>query len=195
MLEPLLGYKSTWRVLSLIAETPRKEINTTTIRKETKLGNQAIEETLRRLVKANILIEHKGKPSLYRLNLEHPYTQHLLPLFETERRALRHLDYPIRTALAELLRNVINQDDFSAVYLFGSHAKGYAREESDIDIALIYNKQPNELEISELQEKTKKLGNTQIHTFTTEEFKKSTPMTEQIKKEGINLLILMPQEK
>ena len=173
MLEPVLGYKSAWRILSLCAETPRKELNTTIIRRETKLGNQSIEETLRRLVAANILLEKKGKPSLYRLNLEQPFTPHLLSLFEIERRALRHLDYPIRAALAELLRNVIGQEGFETAYLFGSHAKGYAREDSDIDVAIIFNTHPNAIEIAALQEKTNRLGNIQLHTFSTKEFKKA----------------------
>ncbi len=183
MLEPLLGYKSAWRLLALFAETPRKELDTAILRRETRLGNQSLEDALRRLVAGNLLLEHRGKPSKYRLNLEHPATQHLLALCDEERRALRQLDYPLRIALAELLRRVVERPGFQRALLFGSHAKGYARPESDIDVALVFAAPPDELWLSTIKKEAK----LQLHSFSLAEFTEDSPIVRQIKDEGIDL--------
>lgn len=59
MLEAILGYKSTWRILSLLLETPRKLISRTEIYKHTKLGNSPLSKGLERLTKTNIIIKEK----------------------------------------------------------------------------------------------------------------------------------------
>ncbi len=183
MLEPVLGYKSAWRLLSLFAETPRKELDTSRIRQETGIGNQSLENGLRRLVAAHLLLERRGKPSRYLLNLEHPTTKHLLVLLDEERRSLRQLDYPVRVALAELLRQIAEHPGFMRALLFGSHAKGYARPESDIDVALVFSEKPDELWVAAVQKDVKM----QIHVFSGEEFEEGSSLAKQIRSEGIDL--------
>jgi predicted nucleotidyltransferase len=46
---------------------------------------------------------------------------------------------PIETALREFFRN---QPAFVAVYLYGSHARGKARADSDVDLGLLYATPP-----------------------------------------------------
>lgn len=52
-----------------------------------------------------------------------------------------------------IVNNLINELDLEFIYLFGSFAKGEARDDSDIDIAIYPNKQINSYELFLLSNK------------------------------------------
>ena len=187
MLEPVLGYKSAWRVLTFFAEAPKKEYGRAFLREQTLLGNQALDNALRRLVAAGILLQERNR---YRLDLGNETANLLLQLIEKERARLRHLDYRFRLLLAELLRKLFDAfADLELAYLFGSHARGTARETSDIDVALIFSGPPKEVELVSIADWASERFATrvQLHAFSRAEFGASA-VAKQVYSEGIPLL-------
>jgi len=80
---------------------------------------------------------------------------------------------------------------FSAMYLFGSHAKGKAHEWSDIDVAVISNKLKKNYEINRAMLRNICMDvdiRIEPHGFTEEDFKdNSDPLAYEIRKTGIKV--------
>jgi len=87
---------------------------------------------------------------------------------------------------AELVKNSY---DYQKVILFGSYAKGNARKDSDIDIAIIFSDYDNRLERQfELLKLTRKID-TRIepHPFREKEFDYSNPLVNEIVSHGMEV--------
>jgi len=80
---------------------------------------------------------------------------------------------------AETLRNSF---DFKKVILFGSYAKGNHREDSDIDIAVVFSDYANRLDRQVELMKLTRLIDTRIepHPFRENEFEISNPFVNEI---------------
>lgn len=191
MLEPILGYKSSWRILSLLLETPRKPVSRKELFEHTKLGNAPLSHGLNRLARAGLIIKvKKGKKESYYVNVDDEYSKLIKELWEKEKIKLRSLDYEIKIIISEFLRSIIESSDLNQAILFGSWAKGTASANSDIDLALIFKGDVKELEVAKI---TKSLENKfgkeiQAHCFTEKGFEKKNALINEIKKDGIVLL-------
>ena len=81
---------------------------------------------------------------------------------------------------------------FSAIYLFGSHAKGNARKWSDIDVAVVSdklkrNRDKNRFLLWHIRRKVDSM--IEPHGFTVKGFQdNSDPMVYEIKKTGIKIV-------
>ncbi len=193
LIEPLLGYKSTWRILNLLFETPRKPVSRPELLHHTKLGNAPLSKGLSRLVAAEILsLEKRGKKEFYYINESNQYAVILKTLWEKERKDLRILPYKINLILSEFIRG-LNETcrEIKSIILFGSHAKGTASIHSDLDLAVIFKKNlEEELLTRQVASKLEKKFKTsiQIHPFTNKFFQKKNNLINEIKNDGINLL-------
>ncbi|MBU2638811.1 MAG: nucleotidyltransferase domain-containing protein [Nanoarchaeota archaeon] len=194
MLETVLGYKSSWRVLGLLSETPAKPIARTDIKRYTQLGNEAVNQALKRLVLANILVKEKrGKKEAYYINLSDEVSKRLLELLRAERAHLKNISFDVMLVLNEFGRKVIEKTTFvSGIFLFGSVAKGIARANSDIDVALIISKKDirQELIITHIADSVSKQfkRKIQVHYCTEYEFANSkSALLGDIRNEGIIL--------
>ncbi len=192
LIEPILGYKSTWRILSLLLETPRKLVSRKELFEFTHLGNEPLSRGLSRLVKAGFLIREKnGRKEFYYVNIANDYMVLAKELWEKERRRTRNLDYEIKLIVSEFVRIVLEFPDIRKVILFGSHAKGTASVRSDIDLAVIFaDEKREETEITRivkiLEEKFNK--EIQVHSLTEKSFVGKSKLVAEIRKEGIVLL-------
>jgi predicted nucleotidyltransferase len=189
---PLLGYKSTWRILDLLFETPRKLISRVELLNFTKLGNSALSKGLNRLVKNGIIIlEQKGKKEFYYVDEKNEYAGLLIELWKKENRSLRNLPYNIKLILSDFLRNLNDScSEVDRVILFGSQAKGTASINSDIDIAVIFTENlTQEMEVTKIVHKLEKQFKIkiQIHYFTSRSFSAKNKLVEEINADGIVL--------
>jgi len=93
--------------------------------------------------------------------------------------------------IAQRYTNVLkNTFDLKKVILFGSYAKGNPREDSDIDIAVVFSGYANRLDQQvELMKLTRKID-TRIepHPFREEEFKMSNPFVNEIMTYGTEIV-------
>lgn len=194
MLETALGYKSSWRILELLSETPAKPVSRTDIKNHTQLGNEAVNSALRRLVLVNMLVKEKrGRKEAYYINLSNEFSRRIIELLRDERAQLKNIPFDALLVLNEFTRRLIEKTAFaSRLFLFGSVAKGTARVNSDIDVALIVSKKDTAQELRvthiidslSMQFKRK----VQAHYFTGDEFASSkSPLLEDIRNEGIEL--------
>jgi uncharacterized protein len=89
------------------------------------------------------------------------------------------------------IQKVSQEIKIDALYLFGSYAKGNAKEYSDIDLAIV----SENFEGSRFFDK-KKLNkfilstssDFEVHPFNTKEFNKENPFVEEILKTGIKII-------
>lgn len=192
LIEPLLGYKSTWRILNLLFETPRKPVSRKELFIYTKLGNAPLSRALDRLHRANIILLEKQKnKEFYYINQHNDFALILFDLWKKEKQQLRQLPYDISVILCEFLRAVNeNCKSVERVILFGSHAKGTASLQSDIDIAVIFeHDHQEELLVAKIAQKIERQRKVeiQIHSFTLKNFQTSNKLIEEIKLTGISL--------
>lgn len=192
LIEPILGYKSTWRILSLLFETPRKPVSRSELFKFTKLGNAPLSRGLERLLRAELLVwEKRGNKDFYYINESNKYVQNLKQLWEMERKSLRNLPFSITIVLNEFLRSLNDSvTGIEKVILFGSQAKGTASIHSDIDLAVIFEANlTQEIFITKIIKKLEKQFKVkiQVHYFTSSSFKAKNKLTEEIGLDGIIL--------
>lgn len=190
LIEPILGYKSSLRILSLLFETPRKLVSRMELFEFTKLGNAPLSKGLSRLVKAGmIILEKRGKKEFYYVNIGNNYTKLMGELWESEKKDTRQLDYDVKIIVSEFIRQL--PSDVKKVILFGSWAKGTASIKSDIDLAVIFEEEiRSEMEITrsikKLEQKFRK--EIQAHYFTEKSFNAGNKLTLEIKRDGISML-------
>ena len=191
LLEPLLGYKSSWRIFGLLAETPRKPVSRRDVLRLTRLGNAPLSRALDRLSKAGILIlEKRGNKEFYYLNERNEYAQLLAELWKKEQKSLRNLPYHLQVILSEFLRSMHDACNAQKMILFGSHAKGTASLHSDIDLAIVSDSVKDGIKISRIVKKIEQMFTItiQVHFFLTESFSGKSSLLQEIKNEGIDLM-------
>ncbi len=101
-------------------------------------------------------------------------------------------DSDITNITSKFLLEVAPDYPIKEAYLFGSYAKGNAREESDIDIAIVSDKFEGNRFMDRL-----KLGkyilkvsyDIQVHPFSVEDFTEDDPFVKEIKETGIRLKV------
>jgi uncharacterized protein len=192
LIEPILGYKSTWRILELLLETPRKLVSRKDLFQHTMLGNAPLSFGLKRLVMAGILVkEKKGKKEFYYVDEANEYSRIIKDLWEEERKSLRNLDYDIKVIASDFVRMSLDVADITKIVLFGSWAKGNASIRSDIDLAVVFKKDHKaEIELTRIVDVLEKKYSKeiQVHCFTEKNFSKKDKLINEIKKEGVWLL-------
>ena len=115
MLETALGYKSSWRILGLLSETPTKPVSRTDIKNYTQLGNEAVNSALRRLTLMNMLIKEKrGKKETYYLDLSNELSKSILGLLRAERAQLKNISFDTLLILSEFTRKLIEKTAFAS---------------------------------------------------------------------------------
>ncbi len=121
-----------------------------------------------------------------------PYNK-LIKLLRAERAHLKNIPFDDLLILNEFIRRLIEKTAFaSRLFLFGSVAKGTARVNSDIDVALIVSKKDTaqELIVTHIlvSLSTQFKRKVQAHYFTEGELASSkSPLLEDIRNEGIEL--------
>lgn len=193
LIEPLLGYKSTWRILELLFETPRKPVSRVELFKYTKLGNAPLSRGLERLTLAGVITKEKhGRKESYYINEINEYARTFQELWRKEQMSLRNLPFNVKTVSSEFVRRINeNCREVSKIILFGSHAKGTASIHSDIDLAVVFSTTLiQEIEVTRIVHKLEKQFKVkiQVHYFTEKSFSGKSKLMGEIKNDGISLV-------
>lgn len=91
--------------------------------------------------------------------------------------------------LKRIRKNNIN---FSEAWIFGSYAKGFQHENSDIDVAIVFGNNEKITFNTEVQLMIIRDGEETLiepHAFTKEEFETNIPIINQIKSSGERVII------
>lgn len=195
LLDVCLGNRTTWKILSILAEAPGKALSRREIKEYTYLGNKVIDKFMLSLELFEVIKTNKISQRIYyKLNLNNQFVILLLDLLKAEKKELESLDLKVMLILREFIYGITNLEtkNIKKIILFGSYAKRTFNENSDLDLAIILEqKNPTEqLLIADLSEKLKqRFGKElQCHYFEEKEFQQKSKLIEEIKKDGIVLL-------
>ena len=124
-----------FKILSLYRADYATSLHVRAIGKLLNISHMTLLPHLKRLEELKILYsERTGKNKQYRLNKENILTKHYLTITEE----LVTIDYLEKTFLIKKLAEHLNSiDTANPLILFGSYAKDYATEVSDIDLFCI----------------------------------------------------------
>jgi|SRR3989344_4770650 len=194
LIETILGYKSVWRILELMAETPGRDYTRQELKELTGLGNEPLSDALKRLVFAEILIKYDNKKrnAKYGLITANSFTKKILDFIKSEREYWKMTSYDTLTLLNEFTRKSLEKTSFiKKLILFGSVARKTSTIHSDIDIAIITKEKNTRQELSItgiIQDLERKFNRKiQLHYFTEEQFKNNnTGVIKEIKNEGMS---------
>jgi len=138
MIELLLGDKTKIKILRFFLEFPLVKRNVREVAVECKQGFGVTSTALKELSDIGILSrEESGREKLYFLNKNSEFFEILQTLFKTE----NYLNLPLiyRNLLADIA--VATRKSAHACILFGSLVTGTYREESDVDLLFVSEKE------------------------------------------------------
>lgn len=200
MLENILGNKTAWKILRLIAESPGRPVSQKEIRNLVRLGFSNLQDSLNKMAYSNIVnIKKQGKTAYYYLDLTNDLTQKIMELMNLERKRLNNLQPSKAAILAELERKLLVKiKGIKKVLLFGSVAKRINIEGSDIDICILTESKltaAEKLRVAKIITQFEKKGvKFQIFDFAEKEFEKmlreKAPLAVEIARDGISLSLV-----
>ena len=134
MMEEYNINQTTLKILGLFRGDYGKSLHLRRIARETSVDVKAVQIQLRRLEVVNVLSSLvRGKNKEYHLNLNNPVTKYYLILAETFI-SVRFLG---RNFLVKKMVSEVVEGLRGVVILFGSHAKGLERKNSDVDLLVL----------------------------------------------------------
>ncbi|MFA6023500.1 MAG: nucleotidyltransferase domain-containing protein [Candidatus Pacearchaeota archaeon] len=174
MIETILGNKTTFRLLRCMSLSPNQFYTAPELYNIVKAGHSSIDQCLRKMTFFNLLLVEGTKRKRYKLNLENSVIVTMSLFFKKEKELFFYLDVPFLSKLSDFVNDcVTNISEIDDIILFGSVAKGKARENSDTDICFIVSKKSStiELELTKLIHKYKDLK-IEHHIFSIDDFHK-----------------------
>ncbi|MDI6888382.1 MAG: nucleotidyltransferase domain-containing protein [Methanocellales archaeon] len=135
LIENVLGSKSKIKLLRVFYDSPDREFCLDDLIRIMGHSPGTIYPSLSDLVRLRIILSRKaGRSTLYRINRRNPIVKKIVEIFSAEEGAL--LD-----AAMDFAKNV-DKTDIVSIILFGSVARGEATGRSDVDVLIIYDKNP-----------------------------------------------------
>ena len=194
MIDALLSYKSTWKILWVYSYSPGKGFYRKELQELTKLSNMALDNSLDKLIQFGILNKEKR---VYKINMSNNYAGMILEFIKNIKKELKELSWGNILVLHDFLFAVLNVHGYiNGLILFGSRAKLTSSDSSDFDICVITYKRDmrKKMMLESFCKKVEDEHNTefQLHYYTEEEFeegkKRKDPLIEEIIKDGIKIL-------
>ncbi|MDA3855902.1 MAG: nucleotidyltransferase domain-containing protein [Candidatus Woesearchaeota archaeon] len=176
------------KVLFLFNLSPGSKFNRKEIQERTKLNNVPLDSSLLILINSKILIREKN---FYSLNFESSYLKKIMDLISKEYIGLKKIPLNVFYMVLDTVDFFTTYKNIE-LYLFGSYSKLTYKLNSDLDIALLSEKEDNRKEISNLIQKLHKLYGIEleIHYFDKRTFykNKKDPIIASILREGVKLI-------
>lgn len=177
-----------FKLLSLFNLSPGSKFNRTEIKEKTQLNNVPLDKALSNLASSGII---KREKNYYFLNLDNEYTRKILEITSKQYKQLKELPLAVFYLLVDMVSSFSLFKE-TEVFLFGSYAKLIHKENSDVDIAFIYQKEPDKKKITKTINKLERNYNktVEIHYFEKKSFyrNKKDLLVQDILKNGVKLI-------
>ncbi|HLC71004.1 MAG TPA: nucleotidyltransferase domain-containing protein [Candidatus Nanoarchaeia archaeon] len=188
MITPLF-HQDCFKVLSVYGLAPGSRFNRTEIKQRTRLHNVPLDKALLLLLNSRIL---KKEQKYYSLDFENDYTQKIMEINRKQHKELRELPLTIYHLILDIV-TALSLFKGVEVFLFGSYAKLIYTEKSDVDIAIVHQKEFGKKDrITKIISKIEKACNTKIevHYFEKDGFyrNKKDLLVKGILKDGVRLI-------
>jgi len=172
------------KVLTLFSLAPGIKLRRKEIKEKIKLTNLTLDKTLSILLNSSILVR---EGNYFKLNLNEK-TKTLIKLIQEEYKSLNEIPLNVFFSILEIVEKISAFKDVE-VYLFGSYAKLTFTPESDIDLAIVSEKDLRFLEKQASKIEKKYKTKIQLHFFP-KNFKehKEDPLVKEILRNGIKLI-------
>lgn len=158
-------------------------------------GRGGISLALRKLEYYGMVYVEKKGGKRYKLNLDNPMIELMKALFDYEKKFFQGIDPKKLNAIANFENDCIkNIGGLKEILLFGSVAKGKAKEKSDIDLFVLVekgrDKALSKITLEEIKEKHEGKYEIQTILMDEEEFekRKKEPLVQEILRSGINIM-------
>jgi len=130
MLEGMLSSKSKVKIIRILIGSPEREFSLNDVLRETKMSWGTAYPSMKSLVSSRIVTARKaGRTKIYRINKNNLLFRELSGMFKGESEA------PLR--IAKEFTSKLGKHGIESVILFGSAARGEAKDKSDIDLLFI----------------------------------------------------------
>lgn len=172
------------KVLTLFSLAPGIKLRRKEIKEKTKITNLTLDKTLSILLNSSVLVR---EGNYFKLSLNEK-TKTLIKLIQEEYKSLNEIPLNAFFSILEIADRISALKDVE-VYLFGSYAKLTFTPESDIDLAIVSDRDLRFLEKQALKIERKYKTKIQLHFFT-KDFKehKEDPLVKEILRNGIKLI-------
>jgi predicted nucleotidyltransferase len=172
------------KVLTLFSLAPGARFRRKELKERTKLNNVNLDKALIALQNSkNILKEN----NYFKLNLNEK-TKALIELIQKEYKELNEIPLNVFFSILDFIDRILVFKDVK-IYLFGSYAKLTFKEGSDIDLAIISDKNLGFLEKYALKIEKKYRTKIQLHFFGKDfEKHKEDPLVREIMRNNIQII-------
>ncbi|MBL7147341.1 MAG: nucleotidyltransferase domain-containing protein [Nanoarchaeota archaeon] len=195
MIDNILGNKVLMRILRFLYLSPNRYFSFLEIEKFVGAGREGIRLALRKLEYYKMVYMEKKGGKKYKLKLDNSLVEKLKELFDYEKIFFQGIELKKLNIIANFENNCIkNLEGLKGIWLFGSVAKGKAKEKSDIDLFILIKKGKNKTllktDLEEIKEKYENGYNIQTILMDEEEFekRKKETLVQEIMKTGINIV-------
>lgn len=195
MIDNILGNKVLMRILRFLYLSPNRYFSFLEIEKFVGTGRAGITLALRKLEYYGMAYVEKKGGKRYKLNLENDLIGLLSGLFDYEKKFFQGIDPKKLNAIANFENDCIKRlEGLKGIWLFGSVAKGKAKEKSDIDLFVLVEKGRNKAllkaALEEIKEKYEEKYRIQTILMDEEEFekRKKETLVKEILTSGINIM-------
>lgn len=177
-----------YKILILFSLSPGSRFNRKEIKEKTKLNNIPLDKALSQIIASGVA---KREKNYYHLNIADKSAKELLEICHHQYQQLRELPLTV----FYLLTDLVNSAPFlkgNEIWLFGSYAKLVYKENSDVDIAVLYSQEIRKEGINKTVAKLEKIYNKkiEIHYFEKTGFYKNKKdlLVKGILRDGVRLI-------
>jgi predicted nucleotidyltransferase len=172
------------KILTLFSLAPGMKLKRIEIKEKTKLNNVSVDRALGTLLNSSVLVR---EGNYFKLNLNEK-TKTIIKLIQEEYKKLNEVPLNVFFSILEIAQKISGLKD-AEIYLFGSYAKLTFTSESDIDLAIVSDKNLTFLEKRALKIEKKYKTKMQLHFFP-KDFKKhkEDPLVKEILRNGIKII-------
>ena len=196
MIDTILGNKVFVRILRFLYWSPNRYFSFLELEQYIGAGREGIRQALRKLVHYDMAyVEEKGGKR-YKIKLDNPLIGRLQGIFDYEKQFFQGVDPKKLQVLANLEMDFLKAvDGLQRIILFGSVAKGKAKEKSDIDLLIVMKSGKNTVHVKttveEIKEKYEKKYAIQTILMDEKELtkRKKEPFIQEILKTGIDITL------
>ncbi len=177
-----------YKILILFSLSPGSRFNRKEIKEKTRLNNVPLDKALSQIIASGVA---KREKNYYYLNIADRSAKELLEICRYQYQQLRELPLAVFYLLTDLVDSLLLLKG-NEVWLFGSYAKLVYKENSDVDIAVLYSQEIHKESINKNVAKLEKVYNKKIemHYFEKTRFYKNRKdlLVKGILRDGVRLI-------
>lgn len=176
------------KILTLFSVSPGSKFTRNEIKEKTMLNNVPLDNALNILFNNKILIKEKR---FFSLNFGNRNLKSLLNIVKNEHLRFKEIPLKIYYMLLDISAILSDIRNITKVYLFGSYAKLIYTDKSDVDLAIVLEKE-NRDTINKIKKSINKIEkkydkSLELHFFEKKDMRQRDPIIREISRNNVEL--------